>query len=58
MPKADKKNHILGDFFRGDEKKNAKTGKEFGKEGKKAFLRLNAISYNISRDTICVNACR
>ena len=35
MPKAGKKNHILGDFFSEGTKKNAKTGKEFGIEGKK-----------------------
>ena len=35
MPKAGKKNHILGDFFSEVTKKNAKTGKEFGIEGKK-----------------------
>ena len=34
MPKAGKKNHILGDFFSKATKKNAKTGKEFGIEGK------------------------
>ena len=38
MPKAGKKNHILGDFFSKAMKKNAKTGKEFGIEGKKEFL--------------------
>ena len=36
MPKAGEKNHILGDFFfPRTRKKNAKTGKEFGIEGKK-----------------------
>ena len=35
MPKAGKKNHIFGDFFSEATKKNAKTGKEFGIEGKK-----------------------
>ena len=35
MPKAGKKNHILGDFFSEGTKKNAKMGKEFGIEGKK-----------------------
>ena len=38
MPKAGKKNHILGDFFSEGTKKNAKTGKEFGIEGKKIDL--------------------
>ena len=38
MPKAGKKNHILGDFFSKATKKNAKTGKEFGIEGKKALF--------------------
>ena len=35
MPKAGKKNHIFGDFFSEATKKTAKTGKEFGIEGKK-----------------------
>ena len=37
MPKSGKKNHILGDFLSEGEgtKKSAKTGKEFGIEGKK-----------------------
>ena len=35
MPKVGKQNHILGDFFSRVDEKNAKTGKEFGKEGKK-----------------------
>ena len=37
MPKAGKKNHIWGDFFSEATKKNAKTGKEFGIEGKKVI---------------------
>ena len=38
MPKAGKKNHIFGDFFSEATKKNAKTGKEFGIEGKKDYF--------------------
>ena len=38
MPKAGKKNHIFGDFFSEATKKNAKTGKELGIEGKKIRL--------------------
>ena len=38
MPKAGKKNHIFGDFFSEATKKNAKTGKEFGIEGKKGDI--------------------
>ena len=40
MPKAGKKNHIFGDFFSEATKKNAKTGKEFGIEGKKENIPL------------------
>ena len=40
MPKAGKKNHIFGDFFSEATKKNAKTGKEFGIEGKKSAFAL------------------
>ena len=41
MPKAGKKNHIFGDFFSEATKKNAKTGKEFGIEGKKGLLSID-----------------
>ena len=41
MPKAGKKNHIFGDFFSEATKKNAKTGKEFGIEGKKEIFQKN-----------------
>ena len=40
MPKAGKKNHIFGDFFSEATKKNAKTRKEYGIEGKKEDLRV------------------
>ena len=43
MPKAGKKNHIFGDFFSEATKKNAKTGKEFGIEGKKEALDAVAV---------------
>ena len=42
MPKAGKKNHILGDFFSKATKKNAKTGKEFGIEGKKEIFLIHS----------------
>ena len=44
MPKAGKKNHIFGDFFSEATKKNAKTGKEFGIEGKKVHFTNNMLS--------------
>ena len=44
MPKAGKKNHIFGDFFSEATKKNAKTGKEFGIEGKKETFTITSLS--------------
>ena len=53
MPKAGKKNHILGDFFSKATKKNAKTGKEFGIEGKKEHFRHRPIPYHNSFPYFC-----